>query len=79
MRASNQNASVETVKQYLLDAYLVSPKQADALIEKHKDTVDQSIRLMSMAYYPGDRIAEAEKLTGNPDYEEDDDEEEDEE
>jgi len=74
---ANIESTPETIVDYLKAAYIVDDETARNLVKKHNVIVDKALWLKSYAYYPGDLIAEIEKLEVNPSYdqsEEDEDE-----
>ena len=70
-------ATRATVRSYLLKNYEVNEQQVDELLNKHAAIVTRGERLLSGAYYVGDEIAAAEKLTPLDDADEEDDNDDD--
>lgn len=56
------------VLNYVCAAYKVDPITATVAVAKHSKEVQDAKMFRSMAFYPGDRIAQAEGWDENPDF-----------
>lgn len=72
----SKDATRGSVRDYLVKYYGVTQTEADSLVAKHSEIVDDAIAVRSYTYYPADKIAAAEGLN-ELELEEDDDDEED--
>lgn len=66
MNIGNRIATRATVRDYLHHYFDLTPGQAEALCDKHRAEIETAVRMSSRAYYPGDRIADAEHLSVRP-------------
>lgn len=53
----------ETVKTYLEREFEITSEDADKLIFEHLETINKDHEMRSFAYWTGDKIAQAAKLT----------------
>lgn len=70
-------ANYNNVVSYLVKEYEIDEDAAKVLCLEHKPTIDESEEMSAMAYWPGDKIAVAAKLTPREEVDDlDDDDEE---